>query len=905
MKIVSWLNNLKLATKMLIIGVFALLGLILPTYFYVTLSLESQATAEQELTGVPPIIQTVKLMKITAEHRGMSARLFGGDDSAASPLGTKGLEVDQAFSSLNRYLKDNVNDADVTMIFSQAQNHWQTLKNSVSSRSISGAESFREHSEVIIKLGSVISKLMQMSSLSYDPAASSYHLIIANFENLPRLTDALGQVRGFGAGVLSRGVISPAERASLEAKITVLNVPYRDFIANLQAAAASDDSFSSLESDANNFQNKINHLEALVKAEILEADVLTYNSGRFFDESSAIINDAYGFFDEAVVTLEGVIVDRAENISSERNLSLTLIFILLIIGGGIGFLVIRSINNSVGRLSKAFTHISSGKYDFKFDTKRKDEMGQLNVALSDLNNELEKADVVAIEAMRVKQALENSSTCFMIANNDRDIIYLNASVKAMLNDCEADLKEVLPQFNASKVLGQKMDIFHKNPEHQRSLLENLRQKYETQIKVGKRHFRLMANPVHDDKGERLGTVIEWLDRTKEVQAEAEIGNMVESALQGDFSVRVDASDKDGFLLSMTEGLNQLQDITEQGLSDVSEVLMAISEGDLTKRVDADYQGTFEDLKNYCNTTSTNLTDIIGEIREASETIYSASTEIARGNSDLSNRTEQQASSLEETASSMEQITGTVRLNAENANQANGLASQASDVAKNGGELIGQVVKTMASINESSQKIADIIGVIDGIAFQTNILALNAAVEAARAGEQGRGFAVVASEVRTLAQRSANAAKDIKDLISDSVSKIENGNTLVNQSGETMQEIVTSIQRVNDIMSEIAAASAEQASGIDEVGKAVTQMDEMTQQNAALVEEAAAAAEKMSQQAEQLSGRVGAFKLDENAQPTKSTSTQNYVPKLDSPARSKSAEKILPPVSDDDDEWESF
>ncbi|MFT5008706.1 MAG: methyl-accepting chemotaxis protein, partial [Granulosicoccus sp.] len=230
--------------------------------------------------------------------------------------------------------------------------------------------------------------------------------------------------------------------------------------------------------------------------------------------------------------------------------------------------------------------------------------------------------------------------------------------------------------------------------------------------------------------------------------------------------------------------------------------------------------------------------------------------------DLSRRTEQQASSLEETSSSMEELTGTVRLNADNASQANALASQAANVAIDGGELIQQVVKTMASINASARKIADIIGVIDGIAFQTNILALNAAVEAARAGEQGRGFAVVASEVRSLAQRSANAAKDIKALISDSVSEIESGNSLVGKSGDTMQEVVTAIKRVNDIMAEIAAASAEQATGIDEISKAVVQMDEMTQQNAALVEQAAAAAESMQSQAQQLTSQVSTFTLDE-------------------------------------------
>ncbi|MFD2294876.1 methyl-accepting chemotaxis protein [Massilia sp. GCM10020059] len=256
----------------------------------------------------------------------------------------------------------------------------------------------------------------------------------------------------------------------------------------------------------------------------------------------------------------------------------------------------------------------------------------------------------------------------------------------------------------------------------------------------------------------------------------------------------------------------------------------------------------------------NLAGIIGNVRQGTETIATASGEIASGNQDLSERTEQQASALEETASSMEELTSTVRQNADNARQANQLAVSASEVAVKGGAVVAQVVDTMGSIDASSKKIVDIISVIDGIAFQTNILALNAAVEAARAGEQGRGFAVVAAEVRSLAQRSAAAAKEIKDLIDDSVEKVEVGSSLVNQAGSTMNEVVDSVRRVTDIMSEIMAASQEQSAGIEQVNQAISQMDEVTQQNAALVEEAAAASASMQDEAQRLSDAVGVFKL---------------------------------------------
>ena len=514
------------------------------------------------------------------------------------------------------------------------------------------------------------------------------------------------------------------------------------------------------------------------------------------------------------------------------------------------------------------------------------------------------------ELSRILGALETTTTNVMIADTERKIIYMNKSVENMLRVAEADIRMVLPHFAVDKIVGSNMDIFHKNPMHQMKLLENLSTTYTGKIVVGKRHFRLVANPIFSKDGTRLGSVVEWLDRTAEVAVEAEVNTLVQAAAAGNFSERIVTEGKSGFFLNLAQGLNSLVETADKGLNDVVRVLGALAKGDLTERIEADYAGTFGDLKNYCNETNESLTNMLSDIRAAADTIFTASSEIASGNADLSSRTEQQAANLEETASSMEELTSTVKLNADNAKQANVLAEQASGVAVDGGALIQQVVATMNAINESARKISDIIGVIDGIAFQTNILALNAAVEAARAGDQGRGFAVVASEVRTLAQRSANAAKDIKALISDSVQKIESGNELVGKSGNTMKEIVSAIKRVNDIMGEIAAASAEQSTGIEEVSTAVSQMDEMTQQNAALVEEAAAAAESLQSQADQLTRSVAQFRLAEDEQLARSAPAARLAaPKAAGKTAGKVAaptrKKITPPASSAEDEWEQF
>ncbi|MBO9883145.1 CHASE3 domain-containing protein [Xanthomonas sp. D-109] len=343
---------------------------------------------------------------------------------------------------------------------------------------------------------------------------------------------------------------------------------------------------------------------------------------------------------------------------------------------------------------------------------------------------------------------------------------------------------------------------------------------------------------------------ETMDKVKQnlTAMNHEIKHLAGAAAAGDFSVRGDAERFQYDFRLMVDSLNQLMATADGNLQALSSLLQSIAAGDLTARMHGQFQGVFATMRDDANATAEQLAAIVARIQTAAVSINGAASEIAAGNDDLSRRTEQQAASLEETAASMEELTSTVKQNAEHARQANQLATGAATVASQGGAVVGQVVETMSGIEASSKKIADIISVIDGIAFQTNILALNAAVEAARAGEQGRGFAVVASEVRTLAQRSANAAKEIKGLIDESVGRVTQGSALVDQAGKTMQEIVTSVQRVTDIMGEIAAASQEQSAGIEQVNQTVTQMDETTQQNAALVEEATAAARSMEEQA---------------------------------------------------------
>jgi methyl-accepting chemotaxis protein len=381
------------------------------------------------------------------------------------------------------------------------------------------------------------------------------------------------------------------------------------------------------------------------------------------------------------------------------------------------------------------------------------------------------------------------------------------------------------------------------------------------------------NPILDAQGKAYKVVKFATDVTAQVnlthqmhQVVSQTQDVIKAANGGDLSRRIDTARASGDVLKMAEAINLLLATVTEMFGDVQGVIATATEGDLSPRVEIGAKtGDLRKMAESVNVLLDSVSQIVSNVKSAASEVLVGAEEISQGNLDLQQRTEQQSSSLEETASSMEEMTTTVKQNADNAGHANQLATAARDQAESGGVVVGKAVEAMDKINEASKRIADIIGVIDEIAFQTNLLALNAAVEAARAGEQGRGFAVVATEVRSLAGRSATAAKEIKELIQDSVRKVQDGSALVTQSGQTLDKIVTSVKKVSDIVAEIAAASSEQSAGIQQVNQAVVQMDEVTQQNAALVEQASAASQSMAQQARQLTALMARYNVGESGQ----------------------------------------
>ncbi len=513
-----------------------------------------------------------------------------------------------------------------------------------------------------------------------------------------------------------------------------------------------------------------------------------------------------------------------------------------------GFMVGRSIIRPVKAITGVFEKVAAGHQNVAIPSQeRRDEIGQLARILASFHQS-------TTQAVRTQSALDVASAPFMLVAPEGTIIAINKAAQEMFRLAEADIQAVIPQFSAEALVGSWIMVFggvlaEAKPEatqHDRMV-------------IGARTFDIVMTPVLNGLGERLGTSIEWKDMTDQLATERQVATIVDAAREGDFTKRIPVSDKSGFMLDLSKGMNDITETVDRGLSETVRMMSALARGDLSQRVAGEFKGSFLQLKTDANTMADKIRAIARRISGVSGEVQGATREIASGVADLSARTEHQASSLEETSASMEQLATTVRQNAGNAQEANQLAAAASVSATNGGDIANRAVTAMGRIEDSSRQITDIVGLIQDIAFQTNLLALNAAVEAARAGEAGKGFAVVANEVRALAQRAGQASKDIKGLIVNSDTQVREGVTLVKQAGSSLTEIVASVKKVATLVSEIAAATQEQSSGIEQVSKAVTGMDQMTQQNAALVEETNAALQSAQSQVDELRNVVAFFK----------------------------------------------
>ena len=547
--------------------------------------------------------------------------------------------------------------------------------------------------------------------------------------------------------------------------------------------------------------------------------------------------------------------DSSTLASRTINSSVALTAILIAIGLLTALLVGRSIIRPLSQLTQVLQSIASGADKVDMPPPRTDEFGQIVTSVQFIEDS-------AAEATRFKQAMDCSDTLVMVADANHVITFMSRAMTELMTEAEAEIRRDLPAFSADTILGSSIDIFYTTSERPRAMLEALTSREETNISLGRKRFTLSTSPVFNTLGERSGSVVEWVDNTDRVHLQNDIDEVIKGAIVGDFSRRIATRENASLLNEMSNNVNTLLKVFDDGLRDVNATLSSMAEGDLSQRMMGDHKGSFAELQRDLNTTIEKIADLVGDIQITTHEIETNTSTISDDAQALSHRTENQASSLEETAATMDEMTSTIKNNAENAEMATELSNVTSAKASEGEKIVRSAVEAMSRIEESSEKMSQIISVIDSIAFQTNLLALNAAVEAARAGDAGKGFAVVAAEVRTLAQRSGDAAKDINELISFSSGHVAEGADLVKQTGAALEQIIASVQQVNSAITDITAMSKEQATGVDEISSALSDMDSMTQKNAAMAEQSATRASRLAEKAVSLSDLVKFFQTSD-------------------------------------------
>jgi methyl-accepting chemotaxis protein len=906
------ISNLKLKYKLALMLLFPLLGLF---YFSVILMLDKAQTAEN-MKGLAELTQ----LSITLSHIVHAVQLERGASSLfvknqgqkfAEELAQYRAQTDQSIVGLNNLLLqlDTLNLEpefnERLEIVLEKLTYFQSIRTDVTTLTIPQPEAVKRYTEINQTVFQFV-----LQTTHYSNYQDVFPLKLA-YINLLNAKEKAGLERALLSAIFSQAQLEPGQFRQfaelVSAQKAYLNHDVMQYLTEAQKTILQKQvSQGKFIKETNRLREIIYTAQAansLLSEKIDPEYWFTMQTGKIEllkNASDKLANDLY-------------LKAKKSQKSAQNDFFNFLGLMIVIIGVAVFFLLIM-LTNTTRRLSQAVqlaNQIATGNLNNQIDLNQEDEIGQLCGTLdsmqAQLRERIEADKQIADEALRINRALDRATTNMLIADGDLNIIYINEAAQRLFEKEQHKIRQVIPHFDVNRVLGASFEIFHKEPSRQKQLVAKLKHSRPARVPVGDLSLDHIITPVINQQGERIGVVIEFANRTAEVAIEQEINQVIEAASQGDFQPRIKLENKSGFFKSISKSLNQIMDFNQRTIEDLMHIAGALAEGDLTQKIENHYMGAFERLKNDMNLTIQKLTDILTIILHSADTVNNATEEISQGNLSLSQRTEEQAASLEETAASMAQMTSTVQQTTENARQASHLALEAKSQAEQGGEVVGSAISAMTKISQSSHKITEIIRVIDEISFQTNLLALNAAVEAARAGEHGRGFAVVATEVRNLAQRSADAAKEIKNLIEDSVAKVEEGTKLTNKSGETLKEIVLAVTKVSEFITEIAAANQEQSLGIQQINKAIVQMDEVTQKNASLVEEAAMASSAMKEQAQSLKEQVaffnvGKLKLSPHHLETPKTKLNHSVPE---PTNELPKRLIPPPSPDHDHEWEDF
>jgi methyl-accepting chemotaxis protein len=813
------LGRMSLGQKLGLVMLVLLVPMIYLTWQHVSRLQQQMRNDALGMEGLEYIAGLQTALVPVTRHEALTGAVLLGAKDAADRLGPIQSEADAGFATFEQAHAKFAKGGEIGELAGSVKGDWQKIRTGWNG--MTPQQNEKAHRELVRKVNHLVEVIGAEYMLNRGMDNTLAYVKILVSQQLADGQVALGDLREAAVSVAaSREPVTAADVMDAGGALAGLATIF-DRVDRVLAVAQSHptlgNEFRSLASGpAAEGHRALQEYEQWLRRELQPGRPVAFTYVDVLERGAPLVK-AFDALEQGFgKALVGAMQERYAESQLARNLGIGVIAVLLALAVALGVWVARMITAGMRQAVGVFGKIQAGNFDSVVVVNTQDEVGQVLRGLSEmqakLKEQIERDRAIAAENGRIRTALDKVSTAVMLADVQGTVIYMNEAVLTLFGAHAPEMRKRVSGFEPARVQGSRFESLYSGVN-----LATLASTHVDETKYGEATLKLVLSPVVDPQGVRLGTAVQWFDRTQEVATEDEVKQVVQAALDGDLMSRIRKEGKAGFFAMLADGMNRLLE---------------------------------------------NMADVVRTIKSAAAEVSTGADEISKGNQNLSQRTEEQASSLEETASSMEEMTSTVRQNADNAQQANQLAVAARSQAEKGGAVVGQAVSAMQEINASSKKIADIIGVIDEIAFQTNLLALNAAVEAARAGEQGRGFAVVASEVRNLAGRSAEAAKEIKKLIQDSVGKVGEGAKLVDQSGETLAEIVASVKKVTDIVAEIAAASQEQSAGIEQVNKAVTSMDEVTQQNAALVEQAAAAAEALMQQARSLTETMQKYRTGE-------------------------------------------
>ena len=810
-------NQLRLWQKLTLLVAAMSLPAIVVGFFYLRGAATKLSQARAELAGTAYLRAIGNFEAAVLAHESRAFVLANGDTGRAASLQAASVQAAAAMAALNRVNAQLGERYGVRQDLHAIDRQWQTLN----AAKLNAAQLSAAHARLLAAVARLRDAVASGSRTTSDPDPRTRSLVQIATQYLPAALYAEAALRRYAVDAAAKGYLGGDDRMGIQ----VADGRLQTQLASIKAALSEIPTHerAPLTRALRNAVAQTTAFEQIVDTQVVNASNLKIPVAALYDDGTAASGALVHLLGASSSAASHALATRVSSLRRAPELNVALLLIVIALIHLLTWSTERSLTSPMRRIIEVFERIAAGKYDSDVETDRRDEFGQVLGALRTMQEKLRamlaNERLVAAENARIRQALDKTSTGVLLADAAHKIIYLNDAARAGFTQHAEQFRAVLGTFDPGALQGASLESLATASAEERRTLDTLARERIEERSYGSLNFRVTTNPVLDRNGMRLGTVMEWKDRSQEVRVEREMQGVLDAVTADDLSRRIGLEDKSGFFATLGAGVNRLAET---------------------------------------------LAEVVSRVKVVAREIFVGSEEITTGTSNLSTRTEEQASSLEETASSMEQMTTTVKQNADNAAQANQLAIAAREQAEQGVAVVDKAVNAMSGIDESAQKIAAIIGVIDEIAFQTNLLALNAAVEAARAGEQGRGFAVVASEVRNLAGRSATAAKEIKSLIQDSVAKVADGSQLVTRSGATLGEIVLSVKKVSDIVAEIAAASREQSAGIEQVNRAVMQMDQITQQNAALVEQTIAASQGMTGQVRDLNETLARFRLADSA-----------------------------------------